>query len=187
VVLREQLAALCERLGVSRAGAERLLARSDAIVAEIREHGTVPRDVPPDLAALYPPYAGRFLQSLFRSSPAEVAARLTGPVLVIQGEKDLQVSAERDAPVLVAALKNRAGKPRSDLVLVNGASHNLKHVAKDGEHAFFGPIVPFAARSISGWLTQTLAQPPPAPDSRALPDDRQKKTATGRVTGRCFD
>ena len=156
VLLHEQLDASFERLGVARPGIDRVLARNDAIVAHIREHGTVPNDVPADLSPLYGRYLGRFLQSQFRTPPAEVAARVAGPVLVIQGEKDLQVSAERDAPVLAEALAKREGAPRSDLVLVPGASHNLKRVARDGEHAFWGPVAPEFKRELTRWLTEVL-------------------------------
>ena len=156
VVLREQLAASFARLGVARAGVDRLLARNDAIIAEIREHGTIPGEVPADLQPLYPRYAGRFLQTLFRTTPADLVARVDGPVLVVQGEKDIQVSAERDARVLMAALEKRPGAPRSDFVLLEGASHNLKRIEKDSDFGFFGPVVPAARRGLVAWLSDTL-------------------------------
>ena len=156
VVLREQLSSAFKRLGVSDAATERLLRSNDAIIAQIREHGTVPADVPPDLAPLYPRYAGRFLQSQFKSVPEALAARLTCPVLVIQGEKDLQVSADCDAPLLAAALKKRTGAARSDLILLPGASHNLKQVQQEGSHSFFGPVVPEFRAKLVEWLAQNL-------------------------------
>ena len=156
VLIRAQLAASCRRLNVSEAGAARLLERNDAIAAEVREHGRVPPGVPPDLALLYPRYIGRFYQGQLRTPPAEVASRLAMPVLVMQGENDLQVSATDDAPLLAAALKKRPGNPRTDLVLVGGASHNLKKVEKEGEHAFFGPVVPEARAALVGWLKEVL-------------------------------
>lgn len=156
VVIREQLCGAFKRLGISAAATERLLRLNDEIIAEIRDHGTVPADVPPDLAPLYPRYAGRFLQSQFQLSPESLAARLTCPVLVIQGEKDLQVSAERDAPLLAAALKKRYGGARSDFVVLPGASHNLKHVDKPDSHSFFGPVVQEFRAKLVEWLAQNL-------------------------------
>jgi uncharacterized protein len=156
VLIREQLAASCRRLNVSEAGTARLLERNDAIAREVREHGRVPRDVPPDLAPLYPGYIGQFYERQLRTPPAELASRLTMPVLVVQGEKDLQVSPRDDAPRLAAALRARPGGPRSDLFVVAGASHNFKKVEKDGDHAFFGPVVPEAREKLVEWLTEVL-------------------------------
>lgn len=156
VVIREQLVAMCKRLNLSEAGTKRLLERNDAITAAVREHGTVPPEVPPDLKPLYPPYIGRFYQGQLKTPPAELASRLTMPVLVMQGEKDLQVSAERDAPALAAALKARPGGLRSDLLIVANASHNLKVVRNDGEHAMWGPVVPRATFELTRWLGDVL-------------------------------
>ena len=156
LVIREQLAAACKRLGVSEEGTARYLARNDEVLASVRADGVVPADLPPDLAPLYPRYAGRFLQSQFNFDPADAAGRLTMPVLVIQGRKDLQVSAERDAPALEAALKKRPGNAKCALVVLEGAGHNLKHVEKDGEHAFYGPVVPEFRQRLVEWLTEAL-------------------------------
>jgi alpha-beta hydrolase superfamily lysophospholipase len=81
---------------------------------------------------------------------------MTVPVLVIQGTKDLQVSAERDAAALQAALKARPGNPRCDVILLTGASHNLKRVEHDGEHAAFGPVVPEYGKRLVGWIDDVL-------------------------------
>jgi pimeloyl-ACP methyl ester carboxylesterase len=156
VVLREQLGRMCRRLNLTEEGTSRFLARNDEIVAAIRGTGAVPDDVPPDLAALYPRYAGRFLQAQFNADPAAAARRLTVPVLLVQGAKDLQVSAERDAPALEAALKGRTGKARCDVVILDGASHNLKHVERDGDHALFGPAVPGYGKTLVGWIDEVL-------------------------------
>jgi len=78
------------------------------------------------------------------------------PVLVIQGGKDLQVSAERDATALQAALMTRPGNVRCDVAILDGASHNLKHVQHDGEHAMFGPVVPEYRERLVGWVNDVL-------------------------------
>ena len=52
------------------------------------------------------------------------------PVLVIQGEKDIQVSAARDFPLVVAALKTRS-RGTTDSLIVPSASHNLKAVTDE--------------------------------------------------------
>jgi pimeloyl-ACP methyl ester carboxylesterase len=156
VVLREQLGASMRRLGVSAKGTAALLERNEAIIASIRDRAVIPDDVPPELAPLYPRYIGPFLRSQLKSDPAELAARLAGPVLVIQGEKDLQVSADRDAPALEAALERRPGRPPSLLVILPSASHNLKKVEREGEHAFYGPAVPEYREQLVPWLGEVL-------------------------------
>ena len=156
VVLRDQLAASFRRLGISAKASAELLEANDSIIQSLRERGEVPPDVPPALAPLYPAYIGPFLQGQMKTTPADLAAKLRGPVLVVQGEADLQVSAERDAPVLMAALKGRPGAPRSDLLVLPAASHNLKKVPKEGEHAFFGPVVPEFREGIATWLGERL-------------------------------
>ena len=157
-VLREQLAASFRRWGTSSERSKSLLKQNDAIIEAIKETGTVPPGVPAMLAPLYPAYIGRFLQSQMKTPPADLAARLKGPVLVLQGEKDLQISSERDAPALAAALECRPGDQRSKLVILPGASHNLKLVKNEGEHAFFGPIVPAFGKNMIEWLREELAR-----------------------------
>jgi hypothetical protein len=157
-VLREQLTAAFKRLGLAEGAAASLLAENDRIIMAIRKSGEVPRDVPPALAPLYPPYIGRFLQRLLEVDPADLAAKLRGPVLVVQGAKDLQVSAERDAPRLEAALRRRDGGHTCEVVVLDGASHNLKRVRTEGEHAFFGPVVPELRTKLVGWLGEVFGQ-----------------------------
>jgi hypothetical protein len=69
-------------------------------------------------------------------------------------------TAERDAPALEAALKARAGAARCDLVILEGASHNLKPVGSEGGHAFFGPVVPACGKRLVGWLDDVLPARP---------------------------
>ena len=158
VVLREQLTAAFKRQGLADGAAASLLAANDRIIAAVRESGEVPRDVPAALAPLYPPYIGRFLQRLLDLDPADLAAKLHGPVLVVQGAKDLQVSAERDTPRLAAALRGRDAPHRCEIVVLDSASHNLKRAARDAGHAFFGPVVPELRTKLVGWLGEVLRQ-----------------------------
>ena len=158
VVLREQLAAGFKRQGLADGAAAALLAENDQIIAAIRDGGEVPRDVPAALAPLYPPYIGRFLQRLLELDPADLANKLRGPVLVVQGRKDLQVSAERDAPRLEAALRGQGRANPCEVVLLDGASHNLKRTAGEADHAFFGPVVPELRAKLVGWLGEVFGQ-----------------------------
>jgi len=87
--------------------------------------------------------------------PAELATKYAGPVLILQGERDVQVSARADAPVLDAALHRRRNDDHS-LVLVAGASHNLKIVKDDADPGIAGPIAPQAASRLAEWLVAKL-------------------------------
>ncbi len=75
-----------------------------------------------------------------------------GPVLVVQGEKDIQISATRDAPPLVAALKARS-RGSVDIAVVPSASHQLKRVGDENiDPGIAGPVVPQALGAIAAWM-----------------------------------
>ena len=83
-------------------------------------------DVPPMLYSLFRPSAQPYLISLFKYNPALVIAKLTIPVLIINGTTDIQVSTT-DADSLHAACK------QSKLVIIKGMSHLLKEAPTDRE------------------------------------------------------
>jgi hypothetical protein len=43
--------------------------------------------------------------------------------------------------------------------VVEGTSHNLKRIAKDGDFGFFGPIAPAAREPLVKWLSDVLKGP----------------------------
>jgi fermentation-respiration switch protein FrsA (DUF1100 family) len=65
---------------------------------------------------------------MFSYDPAALIARYQGPVLILQGQRDIQVS-ERDARLLAAA-NNKA-----TLVMLPDVNHVLKSVASDDRAA----------------------------------------------------
>jgi fermentation-respiration switch protein FrsA (DUF1100 family) len=75
--------------------------------------------VPPFLNALFRPSVRPYLRSWFAYSPTEEIAKLSVPVLIVQGSTDVQVKVE-DANRLAAA------KAGSKLVVVEGMNHVLK-------------------------------------------------------------
>lgn len=76
-------------------------------------------EVPQPLASLFHPSVQPFLISAFRYDPCRLVAALEIPVLIVQGDNDLQVPvAEADA--LAAA------QPRARKVIVKGMAHTLK-------------------------------------------------------------
>lgn len=82
--------------------------------------GKTVTDIPAGLMALYRPSVQPYLMSWYRYDPREVVARLEQPVLIVQGDKDIQVSVE-DAELLKSA------QPRALLQLIENMNHVLKH------------------------------------------------------------
>ena len=82
----------------------------------------------PALLPVFRPQVQDFLIDMFRYDPAKLAASLKLPLLIVQGERDIQVSVT-DAKLLAAA------QPNAKLVLVPTMNHVLKDVASDERSA----------------------------------------------------
>lgn len=147
IVIEEQLNTLLLRQKATLEQRRYFLSENDRISREIIRTGKVPTDVPAGLAALYPAYLGPFLQNTLPTNPAKDAAQVVAPTLIVQGEKDTQVSPARDATAL-----NRSLKGTHELFIVPGASHNLKRSAD----TFSGAAAPEALRRITTWLGKTI-------------------------------
>jgi pimeloyl-ACP methyl ester carboxylesterase len=95
----------------------------------------------PTMMALFAPQVQGFLISLLSYDPAKLVGAVAKPVLIVQGERDLQVSLE-DARTLAAA------DTKARLYLIPGANHVLKSVASDDRAANFAtygdPALPLA-------------------------------------------
>jgi pimeloyl-ACP methyl ester carboxylesterase len=81
----------------------------------------------PALQRLFAPQVQDFLIDVFHYDPAKLAASVKVPMLIVQGERDLQVSSV-DARALAAA------QPKAKLVLLPQMNHVLKDVESD-DHA----------------------------------------------------
>jgi hypothetical protein len=126
------------------------VAQVKRIVDAVRTTGKVPPDVPAELAPVFPSYLSRYLHSTFMLDPAADAKLFDGPALIVQGQKDIQVSPDRDAPKLKSAIKN------SELFYVPGASHCMKAVSGPTDPGLTGPMLPDALDKISSWLKANL-------------------------------
>lgn len=82
----------------------------------------------PALLGLFAPQVQDFLIDDFRYDPAKLTAGLKVPLLIVQGERDIQVSVA-DAKSLAAV------QPRAKLLLVPPMNHVLKDVASDDRTA----------------------------------------------------
>lgn len=78
----------------------------------------------PALLNLFHPALQGFLIVMFQQEPAKLAAAYKGPVLILQGDADIQVSVA-DANLLAAA------HPGARLVLLPGVNHLLKTGSRD--------------------------------------------------------
>jgi len=157
MVFQDQLVKALKSQHATAIQTDYFLAENQAIVTAIKKTGVVPDNVPAGLVALYPPYIGKFYRSALQLDPAKLAARFPGPVLIIQGQKDIQVSPSKDAPLLDTALSSRPhGAHR--LFLVPGASHNLKQVADKSNPGLEGPVTPQALSVLCDWLHDAWAR-----------------------------
>lgn len=84
----------------------------------------------PALQRLFAPQVQDFLIDDLRYDPDKLAASLKLPLLILQGERDLQVS-------VANAKKLAAVQPRARLVLLPAMNHVLKDVATDDRAANF--------------------------------------------------
>lgn len=99
----------------------------------------------PALQKLFAPKVQDYLIDMFRQDPAKLLASLKLPALIIQGERDVQVSTE-DAKMLAAA------RPAAKLVLIPQMNHVLKDVATDDRAAnlatYADPSLPVDAAAV---------------------------------------
>jgi pimeloyl-ACP methyl ester carboxylesterase len=77
--------------------------------------------LPEALAPLFAPALQNFLISAFSLDPSKLVGGIAKPILIVQGESDLQVDV-RDARIL------KASAPLAELVLLPGTNHVLKAV-----------------------------------------------------------
>ncbi len=118
-----------------------LLAQANKALSSLKEGKTV-SDTPAALAALFRPSVQPFLISWFRYTPAQEMARLQLPVLIVQGDHDIQVGTEQ-AQALKAAL------PAARLEIISGMNHVLKLAPAERASniaTYMNPELPLAPR-----------------------------------------
>ena len=114
--------------------------------------GEQPADVPRQLAMLFVPVNQTFMRSLAAfDAPAAIRA-VRQPVLIVQGETDLQAT-------VADAERVHAARPDARLVLIPATNHVLKRVADTtlaGQMTSYQdpsvPIVPEAVAAIAEWI-----------------------------------
>jgi hypothetical protein len=106
----------------------------------------------PALLPLFGPQLHGFLISLMSHDPAELVAATEKPVLILQGQRDIQVS-EADARRLSAA------NPRAKLVMLSSVTHVLKEAANEDPQSNMAtytdgslPIAPAVTEAIADFM-----------------------------------
>ncbi len=127
----------------------------DRAMASVIETGRAPGDLDRGFAGLFPMNATKLLQVELALDPAALAGVYAGPVLVLQGERDVQVLADVDAPLLEAALVERT-KGVCRVAVIPAASHNFKHVESEEELGMEGDVVSETFEALVPWLRENL-------------------------------
>jgi pimeloyl-ACP methyl ester carboxylesterase len=84
----------------------------------------------PALMPLFAPAVQAFLAEMMTYDPAELVGAFRGPVLIVQGDRDLQIG-------LGDARRLAAADAKAKLVILPGVNHVLKNVATDDRTANF--------------------------------------------------
>ena len=155
-LIHDQLTALLKAQHATPAQATAILDANAAIVDSLRATGQLPPGgVPPGLAALYPTYLSPFWHEQLAVDPPALAAAYAGPVLVVNGAADRQVSPDRDAAALDAALARRPGRPHQ-LLVVPAASHLLKPTTGPAADGVTGDVPADTLDGIAVWVAEHL-------------------------------
>lgn len=104
--------------------------------------GEMIKNVPASLNAIFRESIQPYMISWFKYDPSEIVAKLTIPTLIIQGDKDIQVSVE-DAKLLKNA------NPKARLEIIKDMNHVLKYCNSMDPAAqtptYYSPDIPLSA------------------------------------------
>ncbi|SES99752.1 hypothetical protein SAMN05216389_104107 [Oceanobacillus limi] len=131
---------------------DKLLAESKEIVQALKQGERV-ENVSPQLESIFRPSVQPFTASWMKYEPVEEIAKLEIPILIINGENDLQVPIE-DAELLKDAKRD------AELLLIESMNHVLKDAPTDREgnlETYSNPTLPISERLIDG-INQFLVE-----------------------------
>ncbi len=116
--------------------------------------GDQPADVPEHMAMLFVPVNRTYMRSMSAFDPPAAIRAVRQPVLLVQGESDLQAT-------VADAERLHAARPDARLVLMPDVNHVLKHIADrtvTGQMSTYQdpgiPIVPQAVQAIADWISR---------------------------------
>ncbi len=107
----------------------------------------------PALWPLFAPQVQGFLIGVFSYDPAKLIGAVSKPVLIMQGERDLQVT-------VTDADRLKQAAPKAELVLLPNTNHVLKTVSSDDRRANFAtyvdpglPLAPGVVDAVANFVT----------------------------------
>ncbi len=113
----------------------------------------------PALRSLFGPQIQGFLISVFSYDPAGLIANVAKPVLILQGERDLQVS-------VADAERLKQAAPEAELALLPDTNHVLKTVISDDKRANFAtyadpslPLAPGVVDAVASFVIASAKRP----------------------------
>ncbi len=130
-----------------------LLKQAEGIIDQLEAGKRVPGDmVPAPLQPLFNERIQSFMIDSFQRDPAKLIAAIKLPVLILQGDKDIQVAVS-DAELLKKA------QPKATLTLLPGINHVLRPVTGDDRAANVAtysnselPITPAVPQAITAFI-----------------------------------
>ncbi|WP_428969168.1 alpha/beta hydrolase [Sphingomonas sp. Xoc002] len=134
-----------------------ILADADRMIDALEAGRTIPAaSLTPPLPMIFADVVQPFLINALAKDPAKLAAATAKPLLIVQGEADLQVTPE-DARTLKAA------QPEARLVLLPGVNHVLKTVEGDSRGAnlatYADPNLPIAPEVVTAVANFVMGHP----------------------------
>nr|WP_246566160.1 alpha/beta fold hydrolase [Tissierella simiarum] len=99
--------------------------RSIPLLEELNK-GNLIKNPPEDLYSIFRPSVQPYIISWFKYDPVEEISNIKVPILILQGDNDIQIGVE-DSEIL------HSGNPNSKLVIIEGMNHILKDSPKDRE------------------------------------------------------
>lgn len=136
-------------------GAASLLPQAEKAIDELEAGRRVPvADIPAPLMSLFNERVQPYLIDAFAYDPAKLLAAVKLPVLIVQGDRDIQVG-------VAEAERLKQGQPAATLTILPGVNHVLRPVASDDRAAnvaTYGdanlPIAPTVAEAIAAFVTK---------------------------------
>lgn len=126
---------------------EGLLEESEEILQQLKQ-GKAVAEISPELQAIFRPSVQPFLISMMQINPTEELEKLTIPVMLVNGERDIQVPAT-DAEILHEA------KPDTELLILENMNHVLKDTTEDIQDNYLtysNPTLPVADGLMDGMI-----------------------------------
>jgi uncharacterized protein len=157
-IIADQTRLALEKQGLPPEEIERQLAAVRAFLERVAGDGEIdPAGLAPEeLVALQ---NRAWMQSHARQDPIATVKKLRCPVLILQGALDFQVSAERDAKALEAALA-AAGNPDHELQVFEKLDHLFKKAPGDrsefGDYWKARPVDAQFLDTLTAWLQKRL-------------------------------